>query len=138
MRRYAQGFTLIELLVVLIIAGILVGLAIPNYTKTREKAMDKEARAILSLIRSAEKMYNMKQAKYYPNSSSTPAYPASANLTQLNPALQLDLSSGSWDYTIDGNAAGDDFTARATRSGGARQWQITKDSAEAYCVAACL
>ena len=128
MAQDAKAFTLIELLVVLIIVGILVGLAIPTYTKTREKAIDKEAQTALRLIQVAEKIYNMKQAYYYPASPGSPE----SNITAVNQKLQLDLSEQSWDYSVLGTGAtpATDFTAAATRTRGAGNatWNITKDT----------
>ena len=119
----AKGFTLIELLVVLIIVGILTGLAIPGFTKTREKALDKEAQVSLNLIQAAEKMYNAKYSGYYPGTGITETL-----LSNINSNLQLDLVAGSWAYSILG--AGTDFTANAARarSAGSATWKITKDT----------
>ena len=123
----ARGFTLIELLVVLIIVGILTGLAIPGFTKTREKALDKEAQVSLNLIQAAEKMYYAKQGVYYTGATA---------LNDINSNLQLDLVAGSWAYSIDVALA--DFIGKAIRSGGTREWRIMKDSPDPYCVAGCL
>src|SRR3989338_3107545 len=87
------GWTLIEFLVVLIIIAILAGLVIPNFSRTRERALDKEAQTALRLIQAAERVYLSKFGKYYPD---TPP----ANLTQINQKLQLELSSSSWDFSI--------------------------------------
>ena len=51
----SKGFTLLEILITVIIIGILSAIAIPNYTKSRERALDKEAQVVLNLIHAAEK-----------------------------------------------------------------------------------
>lgn len=115
------GFTLIELMVVLIIVSILAGLAIPNFSRTRERALDKEAQTAQRLIQAAERVYLSKFGKYYPD---TPP----ANLTQINQNLQLELSSSSWDFNITA-ASSATFTAEARRNTGAvRTWSITENT----------
>ncbi len=120
--RFVTGFTLNELLVVLIIIGVLVALAMPNFTKTRERALDKEAQTSLRLIQAAEKIYRVKVNTYYPNGGS-------ATQADINTNLTLDLTSQSWLYGI--SAAGiTTFTANATRinplpNGWGRNWTIT-------------
>lgn len=103
-----KGFTFIELLVVLIIVGILSALSLPNFTKTRERALDKEAQLALRLIYAAERIYRVKENSYYP-------FAGSASQAQLNAALQLDLTSQSWQYGITSGGA-TAFTARALRN----------------------
>ncbi|MFH0839147.1 MAG: prepilin-type N-terminal cleavage/methylation domain-containing protein, partial [Candidatus Omnitrophota bacterium] len=49
-----RGFTLLEVLMVVIIIGVLATLAIPQYTKTVEKARAAEAYSNLGTIRKAE------------------------------------------------------------------------------------
>ena len=66
----SKGFTLLEILITVIIIGILSAIAIPNYTKSRERSLDKEAQIVLNLIHAAEKMHYMRSTSYYPNSRS--------------------------------------------------------------------
>ncbi|TAN59424.1 type II secretion system protein [bacterium] len=116
------GFSLMELLVVLIIVGILAALAIPNYTRTRERAIDKEAQTVLSLVQAAERMYRLKSSTYY----------GSAVLSDINDNLKLNLAPQRWNYSIPAaDPAG--FTAQAVRIGGTRTWQIDQDDPAASC-----
>lgn len=54
-----QGFTLIELLVVVLIIGVLSAVALPQYTKTVEKARAAEAITLVKNFADAEKIYQM-------------------------------------------------------------------------------
>lgn len=121
-----RAFTLIELLVVLIIVGILAAITIPNYTKTRERALNKEAQTVLSLIQAGERMYRLRASTYF----------NSTNLTSINDNLTLSLVSQSWNYTIP-SSDNLTFTARADRVGGgswARYLWINATAANATCV----
>jgi prepilin-type N-terminal cleavage/methylation domain-containing protein len=107
-----QGYTLIEILVVVLIIGILATLAAPQFAKTKERALDKEAQATLRIIQAAERIYHMEIGAYWPGND-----PA-----ELNPELKLSLpeSGANWDYSAD--ILG---TARATRTVGVnRLWEL--------------
>lgn len=123
--RSVKGFSLLELLVVLIIVGILAALSIPNYTKTRERAVDKEAQTALSLVQAAERIYRLKARSYYPVSG----LPLEDDIADINTDLNLNLAEEKWDYSIAGGAS--TFTANATRSG--RTWSIDQDDPQASC-----
>lgn len=115
-----KGWTLIEFLVVLIIIGILAGLAIPNFTRTRERALDKEAQTALRLIQAAERVYQSKYDTYWP----------APTLADINTNLKLDLASSSWNFTVP-SATVTVFTANATRTDSSRGWSITQDTSVA-------
>ena len=128
-----KAFTLLEVLITVIIIGILAGLAIPNFTKSRERALDKEAQTVLSLIQSAEKMYYMKdETSYYPSIANT-----SVNVNSINSYLRLNLFSASWDYGINTDAD-TAYTATAGRlngpSGWNRTWEIIASDTVARCI----
>jgi prepilin-type N-terminal cleavage/methylation domain-containing protein len=122
-----EAFTLIELLIVLVIIGILTALAVPNFTKTRERALDRDAQTTLRLIQAGEKIYYMNFNSYYPASGVT-----ENNLSAINANLSLSISAGNnWNYSITGLVA--DFNATAQRPDNSRTWWITKD-AEPNCI----
>lgn len=118
----SKGFTLLEILITVIIIGILTAIAIPNYTKSRERSLDKEAQIVLNLIHAAEKMYYMKTTSYYPSVAST-----SVDVSNLNSNLRLNLYSANWDfgiYTDSLTAATATAKRKDVSSNWDRQWYI--------------
>ncbi len=95
-----KSFTLIEILIVIVMIGILSGIALPLYNTTKEKMLDKEAKANLLLIQVAEKIRIMETGSYYPSSGSVSV------ITDINSSLRLKLSTTplSWSYVINGDA----------------------------------
>ena len=124
-----QAFTLMELIVVIIIIGVLAGIMFPQYARSKERTIDKQAQAILSLIRAAERTYYMETGHYYPTGD------AVTTISAINEDLNLDLvDDGVWNSYCITNA--DDFTATMSRNGGGynRAWQITADDFNASCI----
>jgi prepilin-type N-terminal cleavage/methylation domain-containing protein len=121
-----KAYTLIEILVVLIIIAVLAALAWPNYLSIKEKTLNSEAKATLSLIRAAEKIYRMEQGFYYPYLADT------STISDINSYLKISLPEASAKWAI--NVASPTIstgTGTATRSpGDGRIWDIdfTNDS----------
>lgn len=111
------GFTLFELMVVIIIVAILGALGLPQFTKSKEHALGREAIANLKLIAAAQRLYLMETGSYYPVTPGTDSSIASINsnlrLSIPNPAVS---SSKNWNYSITDTAS--TFTATATRTAG--------------------
>ncbi|NJD09503.1 MAG: prepilin-type N-terminal cleavage/methylation domain-containing protein [Gemmatimonadetes bacterium] len=57
MLKKRSGFTLIELLIVIVIIGILAAIAIPMFSKTREKAMVKAMTSDLRNMATQQELY---------------------------------------------------------------------------------
>ncbi len=115
-----KGFTLIELVTVLVVIGVLAGLALPQFSVTRERALDKDAKSNVSLIQAAEKIYRMERSTYYPDPVGS-----TGNISNINEYLKLSLSdaaSPTWVYNI--NSATQRITATRNIAGG-RVWTIT-------------
>jgi type IV pilus assembly protein PilE len=124
-----RGFTLVEILVVIVIIGILAALAWPNFTTTKEKTLDREAKATLALMRAADRIYRMEIGYYYPYSGSVNA------VSVINTDLRLslpDTASPNWNYSLSSPTG---IGAATRTAGAARTW--TLDSAGALEDPAC-
>jgi prepilin-type N-terminal cleavage/methylation domain-containing protein len=65
MLKRRQGFTLIELLIVIVIIGILAAIAIPKFSKTREKAFVKAMTSDLRNLATQQELYYNDPANLY-------------------------------------------------------------------------
>jgi len=83
-----KAVTLLELVVTVVILGILVGIAVPVYTKAITRAKVKEAERGLIAIYAAQKNYKLKYGGYYGN----------LDVNLINSNLHLDLEETNWDY----------------------------------------
>ena len=120
--KKCRGISLVELIVVIIIIAILASLALPQFTKTKERAWDKEATINLKLIRAAGKLYRMENTFYYPYTGYAPA-----NTDDINTNLKLSLTTKNWIYSILTPLSG---TATASRVGADRTWTLTMTDAD--------
>ena len=111
-----ESFTLAEVIVILVILAILTAMAVPLYMKASERALNREAQAMLELIVQAEKVYRLELTGYV-NCS---------NASDCNSELFLNLptSSSNWRYNVTG-AGVNVFSAVALRNGSDnRTWTI--------------
>ncbi|MFA5200442.1 MAG: type II secretion system protein, partial [Candidatus Omnitrophota bacterium] len=112
-----KAFTLIELIIVITVIGILVAFAAPQFGVTRERTLDREARAAIALIQAAEKVYRMEEGPYYPWPSGS-----TTSIANINTNLRLSLPAGAthWKYTVDSTSN----QVTAQRQGGKRTLKL--------------
>jgi type IV pilus assembly protein PilA len=65
MRRSDHGFTLIEILIVIVILGVLAAIAIPKYSKAKDKAYFTVMRTDLRNLMTAQEAYRQLGGAYY-------------------------------------------------------------------------
>ena len=111
--RQNRGFTLLEVLMVVIIIGILATLAIPQYTKTVEKARASEAYSNLGSIRKAEWIFYNEQS---PQTFTT-------NFASLYIESPNSNANRNFNYTVGGVSA-TAFTVSAARASGTNSGEV--------------
>ncbi len=116
-----KSFTLIEIIIVIIIIAILAALALPGFDVTKERTLDKEAKANLLLIQAAEKIYKMEQGTLYPSDAT-----ATNVISDINSYLKLSLpaSQVNWTYGLDNTVVASEKGTATRVSAGGRTWTI--------------
>ena len=63
-KRLIAGYSLMELLTVMLIIGVLVAIAVPNYSKTMERAYCRQAQDLLLTVYHGERSYFLTNGQY--------------------------------------------------------------------------
>ncbi|MBR1373388.1 prepilin-type N-terminal cleavage/methylation domain-containing protein [bacterium] len=100
MKSNIQAFTLIELLVVVLIIGMLVAVAIPQYKKAVLKSRLAAIKPILSAIKTAEESYYLANGEYTYNMDlldigSSCSREADVSLVRCDPYFLIDIMGDS-------------------------------------------
>ena len=61
-----RGFTLMEMMIVVVAVSVLSAIGFAVFNNMKEKAANREAKAILQLIQVAERNYIMEHGTYFP------------------------------------------------------------------------
>lgn len=115
MHRTDTGFTLIELLIVVLIIGVLAAIAIPQFTSTRERALDTAARSDLRSLMTAEESYFATNHFYV-----TVSVPAGGTAS-VNGTNDFAASTG---VSLGATAATDGYSATAAHSATGTTWCV--------------
>jgi len=103
-----SGFTLVELMIVVIVIGILVTIAVPNYQRSVERAKCSQALSILQSMRNAALSYFADNETF------------GASIDELEDQVGANFYSagGNPDWTFAYAGAANSFTITAMRQGG--------------------
>lgn len=82
---HTRAFSLMELMVVVTIAGVIAAFGIPNYQKSIDTSIAKDAVNNLKLIGAAQELYKARNGTFYPAANGT------ADVFQINKDLHLSI-----------------------------------------------
>jgi prepilin-type N-terminal cleavage/methylation domain-containing protein len=113
-----RGFTLIELIITIVILGVLAAIAIPGFSRSKEKNDVTQAVTYLRAIRLAEKMHFAKWGTFTcpavsPGACVTATMESMGDAAAINGALGTEITAGAFTFSVAASAA--TFTATATR-----------------------
>ncbi|MGB9797821.1 MAG: competence type IV pilus major pilin ComGC [bacterium] len=97
--RNRRGFTLVEMMIVVLIIGILVSIALPNFMRARENARTRTCAANMKQIQGAIEVWAMDTKQ--PANTPTTSFPTPAQLVNLGYLKTLPScpSGGTYSYT---------------------------------------
>lgn len=102
-----KGFTLIELMVVVIIIGVIAAFAIPNYSKSVQKAHERDMLVHLASIHAANLLYRSYDGDYWDTGG------ADQDLAAINSTLSINIIANSGTTYNYNSANGSSYTATA-------------------------
>ena len=106
MSRYIRGITLIELMIVIVVLGIIIAVAYPNYREFAARAKRNEARAALLQIAT-------NQERHYLNNNTYTNDLSLLGLSNTAGTTTIVTETGSYDVTVT-TANATTYIARAT------------------------
>jgi len=132
-----KGFTLVELLIVVIIIGILVTLALPQYQKIANRAKWAEAVELASSIKSAQNLYRTEHDNTNATSIDQLSDPGVLSLPSIDGRrFTFDLSADGYIiYAVRKTNAGyttDDFTTKPPATSIPYFWINTSSNGTGY------
>lgn len=101
-----------ELMVTVVIVGVIAAFGIPNYQKSINISVAKDAVSNLKLIAASQQIYFSRNGTYYPSSGTATVFQINSNLklnileqqgvtySCRNTAPQCSATKGSWTYSI--------------------------------------
>ncbi len=113
--RDTRGFTLIELLIVVLIIGVLAAIAIPQFTSTKERALDTAARSDLRNLMTAQESYFATNHVYVTVSV------AAGGSASINGTNDFAASTG---VALGATAATDGYSATAAHGATSTTWCV--------------
>ena len=98
MNKNREAFTLIEIMLVVVIMGIIAAFAMPNYTRSLERAYARDAVVQLTALQSANNVYKAHAGQYLCGTNLT--------LSQINTNLGINIIPSTADITYSYSNAG--------------------------------
>jgi prepilin-type N-terminal cleavage/methylation domain-containing protein len=92
MMRRDSGFTLIELMIVVVIVGILVAIALPNYSSMSNRARTASVKNNMHVIHVAAEDFSSRNGGVYPANAASTTAEGALTLVQLLPSATVPMN----------------------------------------------